>query len=570
MTPKNKSEMTDRGFLFLATLILAFIVWSKFKVPILFALYRFRIFVAIFITGMVLIIYLWAKQRLLALYAEKTLEREIIAATDGEDSIWAGTSQRGKTVNIKLSFRRMHTQVVGTTNAGKTESVILPWAIDDIKKGRGLLVIDGKSDESLLHKLYAYAIRHGREADIRILSICSPGISHSFNPLDGGAPLEVAERVFNAFNFENEYFKSIQYDAFIHALMILESAKVRATPVRIIELLKSQDQLKYLSQKASNPALISWADSFLSLPRMERELRTSGLISQLQVFALGDTASIFNVEKSDINFENALENGEIIYCQLPALKIPNLGKATGKLILQCLQSAVASRHLGLAQSKEFFSVYLDDFTEYLTPSFVTLLNKSRSANVGIVFAHQALGDLDSLGDGVKNTILTNSNLKIFMRTNEPNSAEYFSQVIGTVEAAKVTERQKSGLFGAAKTGDGSVRVAEEFKYHPNLFKQDLGVGEAVVVLPHSNGSLPVRLKFRKLPDLDRPEIPTLFRHLPKPLPPIPKIDAAEPKASAGAVTNGAPQAMLKADFDITPGESILQVAVQQIKEGGAA
>lgn len=76
----------------------------------------------------------------------------------------------------------------------------------------------------------------------------------------------------------------------------------------------------------------------------------------------------------------------------------------------------------------FFSVYLDDFTEYLTPSFVTLLNKSRSANVGIVFAHQALGDLDGLGDGVKNTILTNSNLKVFMRTNEPESAEYFSSI----------------------------------------------------------------------------------------------------------------------------------------------
>jgi TonB-dependent SusC/RagA subfamily outer membrane receptor len=37
----------------------------------------------------------------------------------------------------------MHTQVVGTTNAGKTESVILPWAIDDIKNGRGLILIDG-------------------------------------------------------------------------------------------------------------------------------------------------------------------------------------------------------------------------------------------------------------------------------------------------------------------------------------------------------------------------------------------------------------------------------------------
>lgn len=567
MTPKSQSEMTDRGFLLIATLVLSLIAWSKFKFVILATMYRSRFLTAMGITILVLALYLWGKRILLSLLSNKAEEYEIISRPSDEDSVLAGLSEDSKPVHIRLSFRRMHTQVVGTTNAGKTESVILPWAIDDIKKGRGLLIIDGKSDESLLHKLYAYAIRHHREADVRILSICSTGISQSFNPLDGGSPLEVAERVFSAFSFENEYFKSIQYDAFIHALMILEKAKVVPTPIRVIELLKNSEQLEFLSKNTSDSSLEAWAEGFLSLPRMERELRTSGLVSQLQVFALGDTASIFNVEKSDINFESALEKGEIIYCQLPALKIPNLGKATGKLVLQCLQSAVASRHLGKAKSKEFYSVYLDDFTEYLTPSFVTLLNKSRSANVGIVFAHQALGDLDCLGEGMKNTILTNSNLKVFMRTNEPDSAEYFSQVIGTVEASKVTERQKAGLFGSTKTGDGSVRIADEFKYHPNLFKQELGVGEAVVVLPHSKGSLPIKLKFRKLSDLDKPEIPTLFRHLPRPLPPIPKT---EPTASAGAHTTAASQTTPEAGVDVTPGEAILKFAVQHTKEGGAA
>lgn len=514
MSEEKKAEMTDRGFAIMALAVTIFVGWLKYKPEIMTFYVKWRFAIAFFITVAIVATYVRLRNKFVSLFKAKDLENEILSPAEGEDSVFAGITPRGKSVFIKQSFRRMHTQVVGTTNAGKTESVIVPWAIDDIKKGRGLIIIDGKSDRSLLDKIYAYAKKYHREQDVRILSLCNVDISHTFNPFTNGSVLEIAERVFAAFNFENEYFKSIQYDAFLHCLLLLEEAKIKPTPCRLIDCLKSEKHLAGLANKSHSPKLKDWAKDFLSLKREEREQRTSGLVAQLQSFAVGETAPIFNSEQSDIDLEKALEDGEIIYCQLPALKVPTLGKATGKIILQCLQSAVSSRHLGRSGNKNFFSVYLDDFTEYLTPGFVTLLNKSRSANVGIVFAHQALGDLAGLGEGIQNTILTNSNLKVFMRTNEPESAEYFSSVIGTLQTSKITERQKDGFFGTAKTGDGSVREAEEFKFHPNVFKQELGVGEAVMVLPHSKGSLPVRIKFKKSSDLDPQTIPKLKKSEP--------------------------------------------------------
>lgn len=541
MSNDKRSEMTDRGFFILVVALGTFVIWLKYKVQIVMFYLKWRIAIALVITGLILMAFLMLKKKWLSLFKEKDIENNVIKPKENEDAVYAGMSDSGKSVFIKQTFRRMHTQIVGTTNAGKTESVILPWAIDDIKKGRGLLMIDGKSDSNLMDKLYAYAKKHHREQDIRILSICNVEISHTFNPLSGGTVLEVAERVFSALNFENEYFKSIQYDAFLHCLLILEASNVKATPYRVIECLKNEKVLSELVMTAQNERLISWSKDFLKLSKEEREQRTSGLVAQLQSFTIGEMAGIFNCEHSDINLEQALENGEIIYCQLPALKIPTLGKATGKMILQCLQSAVGSRHLGKYHEQKFFSVYLDDFTEYLTPGFVTLLNKSRSANVGIVFAHQALGDLKVLGDGVMNTILTNSNLKIFMRTNEPESANYFSEVIGTAEGSKVTERQKQSLFGSEKTGDGSVREVEEFKFHPNIFKQSLGVGEAVVVLPHKKGSLPIRLKFKKSFDLDKPVIPKVNKTEPislaKKLETDSEINAASPKTTDNVMSS---------------------------------
>ena len=535
MKDSKGPEMTDRGFLFLTIGAAILVGWLKYRPQIVGFYVKWRYLFALVITIAIMSAYRLARNRFKAKHQSQNLEKEILSPSDMEDSVYAGITADGKSVYIKQSFRRMHTQVVGTTNAGKTESVIIPWAVDDIKKGRGFLMIDGKADSDLLNKLYAYAKKYHREHDVRILSLCNVDVSHTFNPLAGGSPLEVAERVFAAMNFDNEYFKSIQYDAFLHCLLLLADVKIKATPYRVIECLKHEKHLADLAKRSTDERLQNWVKDFLSLKREEREQRTSGLVSQLQSFAVGETATIFNSENSDIDLERALENGEIVYCQLPALKIPTLGKATGKVILQCLQSAVASRHIGDSKNRKFFSVYLDDFTEYLTPSFVTLLNKSRSANVGIVFAHQALGDLAEHGDGVKNTILTNSNLKIFMRTNEPESAEYFSSVIGTSLTAKVTERQKDGFFGHEKTGDGSVREGEEFKFHPNLFKQELGVGEAIVVLPHAQGSLPVRMKFKMSFDLDKPMIPKLFKPVPLGMP-----TGDESKPSSHPQPEGAP------------------------------
>lgn len=509
MSKEKYSKGSDLS-LILLTLAILILVFTNNNAHLIQKFYvGNRISICMLISILIFGAYLKVKNKILKLKEPKFLEDEMIGPSQKEPSVFVGITKNNKAAHIKQSFRRMHTQVIGTTNAGKTESVILPWAIDDLKKGYGMIIIDGKSELSFLHKLYAYAIRHNREKDIRILSLCNPEISHTFNPLSGGTVLEITERVFNALTFENEYFKTIQYDAFLHCLLILEDLGIKPTPIRVIQCLKNDSILSSMLVKVKNQALRSWGEEFVNLKREEREQRTSGLIAQLQGFAVGEMTDIFNSENSDINLDRALKDNEIIYCQLPALKIPTLGKAAGKMILQCLQSAVASRHLDSESNKSFFTAYLDDFTEYLSPNFVTLLNKSRSANVAVVFAHQALGDLSSLGEGVKNTILTNSNLKIFMRTNDPDSANYFSNLIGTVASHQITERQTTGMMGATKTGDGSVRETEEYKFHPNVFKQELGLGEGVVVLPHSGGSYPVRIKFKKTLDIDAPMIPKL-------------------------------------------------------------
>lgn len=449
----------------------------------------------------------WATKKRDAMLAIRKREEAIIGKSKDDGSVYCGKTDKEEEVHIKPRQRGMHTQVIGTTNAGKTESVILPWAIQDIEQGRGLILIDGKSDRSLLDKLWAYTVKAGREKDFRLFSLGNIGESHEFNPLIGGTPEEISERVFNSFEFENPYYRSLQFEVFSQVMRIFESANEVPTFLRIHQAITTPTALVAMTAKCENTGLREWAEYYRDLPAHERTQRTSGLTAAISHFAFGKTADLFNTEKPEIMIEEALEKNLIIYFQLPVLLSPFLGKAAGKMILQCLQSAVANRHRGKNRTPNFYSVFLDDFSEYLYPGFVSILNKSRSANVGVVFAHQALGDIKTLGDAIANSILTNANIKVFMRGNDPESAEYFSKVIGTVKAMKYTERTKTSLWQKEATGDASAREVDEFIIHPNRFKRELGVGEAVMIIPHEAGSRAINIKFDKYDDLRPVDFP---------------------------------------------------------------
>lgn len=505
---KSQKPGDDSHLLVLVGIVLIWMIYQKSEGPVMIWLSRpinqMKVWA---LGGLAVIILSQLISGKLRVFRKQRIQEKAILG-EGPQSVYCGKTVHKENVFIKPVQRAMHTQVVGTTNAGKTESVILPWAIQDIRDGRGLLLIDGKADNSLLNKLYGYVKKSDRVSDFKIFSLSHPDCSWQFNPLMGGTPEEITERVFNAFEFENPYYRSLQYEVMGQMMRVLDRNKITPTFKKLHQIITDLPMLEKLANKTNDTTSIYWVERFKTLSPSERDTRTSGLLAAIGHFVYGETGTLFNAEKSVITIDEALRRDQIVYFQLPVLLSPFLGKATGKLVLQSLQAAIAHRHRSQQGVSTFFSVFLDDFSEYLYPGFVSILNKSRSANVGIVFAHQALGDITQLGESVANAILTNSNVKIFMRGNDPESAEYFSRVIGTRSSVKYTERQKSSFFNCKKkTGDLSAREVEEFVIHPNIFKRELGVGEALMIIPHEAGSKTVRLKFQRFADLAQETIP---------------------------------------------------------------
>lgn len=153
---------------------------------------------------------------------------------------------------------------------------------------------------------------------------------------------------------------------------------------------------------------------------------------------------------------------------------------------------------------KFFSCILDDFQDYIYEGFGSLLNKSRSANVGVVFSHQALGDLDKVSEAFRNVVLTNTNIKVVMRMNDPETCDHFANTFGTNTTTKVTDKIKD----SSKTGDGTIREVERYNFHPNVFKK-LGTGFGIISIPHRDGVRNLRIKFAMRENLPISRMPMI-------------------------------------------------------------
>ena len=521
----------------IAAALLLGIFWMKHghRLVALWHLYRTRIFILAIVLG------LWAIAMLALKIWEKHVERESNRAITKADkrAVYLGTNEEGQKIYLREEFRTGHAQVIGTTNAGKTESVILPWLIKDIENGSGALIIDGKSDRGFLDKLYAYAVKHHRESDFRLFSLAEPNFSSTFNPLAGGSPQEVAERVFSSFGFENEHYRNVQSTIFLQIISLIQERNHVPTFKLIHRLLTDMEELKRWLDECKEKDVERHLRRYHKLEPAERERKISGLDAKLSQFSTGQLSSLFNSERPQLDLGQALRDNLICYFQLPTMYYIELSKATGRLALQCFQSEVAKRHLGFSKSPGFFSCYLDDFQDYIYEGFASLLNKSRSANIGVVFSHQALGDLRKVSDAFANIVATNTNIKVVMRSNDPETCDSLAKTFGTRTSEKVTERRVKGVLGEQDTGEGSVREVEEYRYHPNLIRS-LERGQGVVAIPHPKGVTLNLVRFKRHEDLPVIPLPEIqIARSPTPL--VPKSPQSESRPDGTTLAGQKPE-----------------------------
>lgn len=386
-----------------------------------------------------------------------------------------------KNMLLSRDMRKMHTHVVGSTGAGKTDSIILPLFVQDIERGYGSLIMDAKGDYETLSKIYHHVKRVGREKDFLFFSLAYPEKSNTYNPLLRGNPTELKDKIISANVWTEEFYKKKSEETLLLLMKCLREADEITTFQKLYELLSDEKKLRDLAKKVKDPRLKGIMINILAkFPLFQKDL--SGMTADLGMIAESEFAHLLVQEKPEIDLLDAYLNKKIVYFQLNAQGYEETARRFGRIVLQDLKTISNYIQAYLPEDKRnFFPIYVDEFSNFAYEQFIEFLNKARGAHLAILIAHQSLGDLQKAGDHFVKQVLENCNIKIIMRQDDPDSIETYAKISGTETKLKDTFQFEQGAFDKTNTGLGTVREVEEFRIKPNMIRE-LGRGEGAVII----------------------------------------------------------------------------------------
>lgn len=355
-----------------------------------------------------------------------------------KEKIFMGLDIDNKPVYVPAkTWRSNNMQVVGPTGFGK--GVMLGCLMDQaIRFGDALFYIDPKEDE-WAPRLMLQAAQECNRPFIYI-SLRDNGYGY-WSPFLGGPRRNAYTRMINIFGMVESGGDSDFYK-------IVEKMQLN----RLIGPNDSYDlETLYGKIKSGNKAQKNDRDKALKVEALLENWR--------QISSLNP-----GPEKKSFSIEQALLDGAIVYVQ-GDLQDDVVKTATKALIMEVIQEAMRLK----AQRKHHLTLIVDEVSFLVSKQLRDALATNRSFNVNIVTAYQSVTDLEAPDDktldgkALAQSINVNSQLKLFYGGADYQTAEWVSQLSGTI-TKEVTAMEKTRIrtAGAEEWEQGrTVKRLEE-------------------------------------------------------------------------------------------------------------
>lgn len=319
--------------------------------------------------------------------------------------------EHGMTTPIRLSEidRTRHAYVIGQTGTGKS-TVLKSMILDDIHNGRGVCAIDPHGD--LINDVLAQIPPHRRD-DVIVV-----------DPTQSDAPVGL-----NLFEYENQEEREIAIQLFQKTIELIEYARgTKPEYMGPVFWQHLRNNAYWVTQDANDPGTIielynmyaikdyhkRWEpfdsqDSKLS--NWHNVLKTNSyhrqgddghstfsyFSSKFEDFIF-DTRlrMIFGQKQSTFNFFEAMNTQKIVLINLSRGLLSEIASAfMGGVIMAKLQQAALKRAALPAEARRLFAIYVDEFQNYTSDSFISLLSESRKYGIALTLANQFLSQIEN-------------------------------------------------------------------------------------------------------------------------------------------------------------------------------
>jgi hypothetical protein len=310
---------------------------------------------------------------------------------------FAKTNFRNKEVpfGIKLDDRRRHMYVIGKTGVGKT-TLLENMVIQDIQNNHGVCFIDPNGDS--VNKILDH-IPPNRINDVIYFNPADLEYPIAFNVMEAVETKYkhlVASGLMGVFTkiFAGTFSARMEYILNNTILALLESPG--NTMLGIVRMYVDKKYRKKIVDNVQDPIVKSfWVDEFANYAEKFRTEAVAPIQNKVgQFLASSVIRNIVGQPKSTLDIRNIMDTGKILLVDLSKGRVgENNAELIGSMLITRIQLAAFSRADILEEDRKDFFLHVDEFQNFVTDSFATILSEARKYRLGLTISHQYIGQL---------------------------------------------------------------------------------------------------------------------------------------------------------------------------------
>jgi len=362
-----------------------------------------------------------------------------------ELTVFGETNYRHKIekFGIKKDDRRLHSYIIGKTGTGKS-TLMENMIFDDIREGRGVAVVDPHGE--LIEHVLDF-IPENRLKDVVYFNPADRDYPLAFNILENIDPEMqsiVASGVVGIFKkiFGESWGPRLEYILRNTVLALLDYPN--STLLGVMRLLTDNAYRRKVINEIKDPVI---RDYFVNEyekyePRFRQEAIAPIQNKVGQFLSSSVIRNIVGQPSSSMDIRKIMDEGKILLANLSTGKIGEDNSALlGAMLITKIQLAAMSRtNIEEADRRDFY-LYVDEFQNFATDSFATILSEARKYRLNLVMTNQYTSQMP---ESVSNAVFGNVGTIIAFRVGAADAEvlkKEFEPVFDTNDLVNLPNRQ---------------------------------------------------------------------------------------------------------------------------------
>jgi hypothetical protein len=293
--------------------------------------------------------------------------------------------------------RRRHTYIIGKSGTGKT-TLIANMAIDDIRKGRGVAIIDPHGD--LCDTILDY-IPASRVNDCCYFNPADPDYVYPLNVLEAQNESQkelVASGVISIFK---KLYGNVSWGPRLEHILRNAVLTLVNTPdsnlTHIVEILTNRSYREKVVADLQNPTLKNfWVNEFGKMDDKFQQEAIAPILNKVgQFISSSNIRNTIAHSKSKINIQEIMDQKKILIADLSTGRLGEDNSALlGAMLITQIQLSAMNRVHQTQEDRTDFYLYVDEFQNFATEAFIKILSEARKFKLNLIIANQYMAQLE--------------------------------------------------------------------------------------------------------------------------------------------------------------------------------